>query len=55
MLKQTNCDFSTYYAEFQCYAAADVQWNDLAKGTTLMSGLNNEIKDALTLTDNVPQ
>jgi hypothetical protein len=23
-LKQTNCDFSTYYAEFQCYAT-DIQ------------------------------
>jgi hypothetical protein len=34
-LKQTNCDFSTYCVEFQDYAA-DTQWNDPAKCTTIM-------------------
>jgi hypothetical protein len=52
--KQTNCNFSTYYAKFKCYAA-DIQWIDPAQHTTLMRGLNNEIKDVLTLSDNVPQ
>jgi hypothetical protein len=53
-LKQMNCDFSTYDVEFQYYAA-DVQWNDPAKYTTLMRGLNNEIKDTITLSDNISQ
>jgi hypothetical protein len=53
-LKQTNYDFSTYYAEFQSYAA-DIQWNDLANRTALLQGLNNEIKNTLTLSYNVPQ
>jgi hypothetical protein len=53
-LKQTNCDFSTYYAEFQRYMA-NVQCNDLTKHTALMRGLNNEIKDVLVLSDNVHQ
>jgi hypothetical protein len=53
MLKHKNCDFSTYYAEFQDYATI-VQWNDPSKCTTLMRNLNNEIKDALALSDNVP-
>jgi hypothetical protein len=46
MLKQADYDFSTYYAEFQHYAT-DIQWNDPAKHTTPMWGLNNEIKDLL--------
>jgi hypothetical protein len=53
-LKQANSDFSTYYTEFQPYAA-NVQWNNPAKCKALMTCLNNEIKDALTLSDNVPQ
>jgi hypothetical protein len=53
-LKQTNSDFSSYYAEFQYYTT-DVQWNDPEKCTALMGGLNNEIKDALALFDKVPQ
>jgi hypothetical protein len=40
--------------KFQCYAT-DVQWNDPAKYRTLMRGLNNEIKDVLAISDNVPQ
>jgi phosphomannomutase len=54
MLKQTKRDFSTYYAEF-LYYTVNVQWNNPAKPTVLMRGLNNEIKDALALSDNVPQ
>jgi hypothetical protein len=54
MYKQANCDLSTYYAEFQRYAA-DVQWNDPAKYTTLLRGLNTEIKDTLAMSNNVPQ
>jgi hypothetical protein len=37
------------------YNVADVQWNDPAKRIAFMRGLNNEIKDALALSDNVPQ
>jgi uncharacterized SAM-dependent methyltransferase len=54
ILKQTNCDFSTYFAEFQYYTTY-IQWNDVAKHTAPMRSLNNEIKDAITLCDNVPQ
>jgi hypothetical protein len=54
VLEQKNCDFSSYYTEFQCYAA-DVKWNDPATCIALMRGLNNESKDALTLSDDVPQ
>jgi hypothetical protein len=53
-LKQTNDDFSTYYPKFQCYAA-NVHSNDTAKCTALMRGLNNKIKNALALSDNIPQ
>jgi hypothetical protein len=54
MLKQTNYTISTYYAEFKGFAAG-IQWNDPAKCTAFMRGLNNEIKDTLALFDNVPQ
>jgi hypothetical protein len=53
-LKQTNCNFSAYYAEFQYYAA-DVQCNNPAKRTTVRSDLHNEIKNTLTLSDNISQ
>jgi hypothetical protein len=55
LLKQINkCDFSTYYVEFN-YFAANVQWIDPAKWTVLMWGLENKIKDILTLSDNLLQ
>jgi hypothetical protein len=54
VLKQMNCNFSTYYVEFQQYAA-DVQWKDPTQCMALMRGLNNEINDVLTLSDNVLQ
>jgi hypothetical protein len=53
-LKQMNCAFSTYFTEFQDYATA-VQCNDATECTALMRGLNNEIQDALTLSDHIPQ
>jgi hypothetical protein len=53
-LKQRNYDFSTYYAEFHSYTS-DAQQNDSAKCTAFIWGLNNEIKDVLTLSGNVPQ
>jgi hypothetical protein len=53
-LKQTKHNFSTYYIELQHYAA-DIQWNNSAKYSVLMIFLNNKIKDALVLFDNVPQ
>ena len=52
--KQTNHDFSTYYAEFSCHVA-NTQWNDAAKKTNLSRGLSNEIKDTLALADQVPE
>jgi hypothetical protein len=52
-LKQANKEFAVYYAEFQRYAA-DVDWNEAAKRSALLRGLNNEIKDALMLIDNIP-
>jgi predicted butyrate kinase (DUF1464 family) len=54
ILKETKLNFSNYYTEFQHYTA-DVQGNNTAKCTTLMRCLNTEIKDALTLSDKVPQ
>jgi hypothetical protein len=53
-LKQKNCEFSSYYVEFQCYAT-NIQWIDPAKRTASMQGLNNEIQDTLALYDNVLQ
>jgi hypothetical protein len=53
-LQQTNCNFFTYYVAFQHYAS-NVQWNTLAKCTTFMGGLSNEIKDALALSDYIHQ
>jgi hypothetical protein len=49
-LKQTNKDFATYYAEFQCYVA-ELDWNESAKKAQLRRGLSNELKDALILMD----
>jgi hypothetical protein len=53
-LKQTNCNFSTYYIEFRHYTA-DVQWNNPAKCNTRIHCLNNEIEYALGLFDNLSQ
>jgi hypothetical protein len=53
-LEQTNYNFSTYYTSFQYYAT-NVQWNDPARCTTLLQGLNYKIKDVLTLCHNVLQ
>ena len=52
-LKQANGEFSTYYAEFQRYAA-DVKWNDVAKRTALHRVLNNELKDILVHVLDIP-
>jgi hypothetical protein len=54
MLKQMKHHFSTYYAEFQHYTT-NIQCNDHAKHTALMRGMNNEIKDAFALSDDVSQ
>jgi hypothetical protein len=54
VLRETYHNFLTYYAEFQCYAA-NASWNDPAKCTALMQGLNNEIKNVLALSHNVLQ
>ena len=42
-LRQGNRDFSTYYAEFQRYAA-DLNWNEPAKLEALRKGMSEELK-----------
>ena len=49
-LRQTNCNFSDYLADFQRYAAK-VSWNDAVKRTSLYEGLSAELKDALVTLD----
>ena len=53
-LKQANRNFTTYYSEFSRHIA-NTQWNDATMKTALSRGLSNEIKDALTLADQVPE
>ena len=53
-LKQTNRNFSTYYAEFSRHVA-NTQWNDAAKKTALSRALSDEIKDALALANQVSE
>jgi len=49
-LRQKNCNFSHYLADFQRYAA-EVSWNDAAKQTSLYEGLSAELKEALVTLD----
>jgi hypothetical protein len=49
-LKQRDCEFSQYYAEFQRYVA-DVKWNAEAQMDALQNGLSNELKDSLQHAD----
>ena len=49
-LRQKNCNFSNYLADFQRYAA-EVSWNDAAKRTPLYEGLSAELEDALVTLD----
>jgi len=49
-LRQKNCNFSDYLADFQRYAA-EVSWNHAAKRTSLYEGLSAELKDALVTLD----
>jgi hypothetical protein len=45
-LKQSDCEFSKYYADFQRYVA-DVKWTAEAQMDALRNGLSNELKDSL--------
>jgi hypothetical protein len=49
-LRQGNCDFVSYYAEFQ-HLVADLQWNNAAKRAALHRGLSEELKDILSTQD----
>jgi hypothetical protein len=49
-IKQTNREFSQYYAEFQVIAA-DWNWNYSALRNALRSGLSEEMKDSIIHTD----
>jgi hypothetical protein len=49
-IKQTNREFSLYYAEFQVIAA-DLHWNPSALRDALRGGLSEELKDSFIHTD----
>jgi len=49
-IKQKNCQFSQYYAEFQVIAA-DLDWNPSALRNALRMGLSEEMKDSFTYSD----
>jgi hypothetical protein len=49
-LRQGNCDFISYYAEFQCLIT-DQQWNDATKRAALHRGLSKELNDILSTQD----
>jgi hypothetical protein len=49
-IKQKNCEFSQYYAEFQVIAA-DLDWNPSALRNALRMGLSEEMKDSFTYSD----
>jgi hypothetical protein len=49
-LKQSDCKFSQYYAEFQKYVA-NGKWNTEVQMDTLQNGLSNELKDSLEHAD----
>jgi len=49
-IKQKNCEFSEYYAEFQVIAA-DLYWNPSALWNALRMGLSEEMKDSITYSD----
>jgi hypothetical protein len=49
-IKQNQCEFSRYYAEFQV-VATDLDWNPSALRNALRMGLSEEIKDSFTYSD----
>jgi len=49
-IKQKNCEFSQYYAEFQVIAT-DLDWNPSALRNALRIGLSEEMKDSFTYSD----
>jgi len=49
-IKQKNCKFSQYYAEFQVIAA-DLDWNPLALQNALRMGLSEKMKNLFTYSD----
>ena len=53
-LRQTNREFSLYYAEFQ-RLIAELDYNDTVKKNTLRRGLSEELKDALAYNPNQPE
>jgi len=53
-LRQTNREFSLYYAEFQ-RLIAELDYNDTAKKNALRRGLSEELKDTLAQNPNQPE
>jgi hypothetical protein len=49
-LKQQDCEFSQYYADFQRYVV-DVRWNAKFQMDALRNGLSNELQDSLQHAD----
>jgi len=52
-IKQTNREFSQYYAEFQV-VGADLDWNPSALRNALRMGLSEEMRDFFTYS-NMPE
>jgi len=53
-LRQTNREFSLYYAEFQ-RLVAELDYNEAAKKNALRRGLSEELKDTLAQNPNQPE
>jgi len=49
-IKQKNCEFHQYYAEF-LVIAADLEWNPSALRNALRMGLSEEMKNLFTYSD----
>ena len=53
-LQQGSHKFTSYYAEFQCYAS-EVKWNETAKLSALRRGLTYRLRNDLVMIDKEPE
>ena len=53
-LQQGNCEFTSYYAEFQCYAS-EVKWDETAKLSALRRGSTYRLQKDLVMVDKEPE
>ena len=53
-LQQGNCEFISYYAEFQRYAS-EVKWDEMAKLSVLRRGLAYRLQNDLVMVDKEPE